>query len=190
MTNQQKGDSNIVTSRQHACVVWMTGLSGAGKSTLATLLHHALQGMGQASYLLDGDALRTGLNQDLGFDDKSREENIRRIAHVAQMMVDAGLIVIVAAISPFGADRAKARRLFAAGKFLEVFIDTPLATAEKRDVKGLYKKARSGQLPNFTGISSPYEAPVKPEVHVQTQNKTPEQSLAQILEVLLSQHRA
>ena len=170
---------------QRPCAVWMTGLSGAGKSTLAGLLHHTLQRMGQPSYLLDGDALRKGLNQDLGFDAASRAENIRRVAHVARLMVDAGLVVIVATISPFEADRARARSLFEVGEFMEVFIDTPLATAEQRDVKGLYKKARAGQLPNFTGISSPYEIPAKPEVHVLTHNKTPEQSLAQIVQALL-----
>ena len=153
---------------QQAAVVWLTGLSGAGKSTLANLVEKRLFALGRHSYLLDGDNVRHGLNRDLGFTDADRVENIRRVAEVARLMVDAGLIVITAFISPFRAERAMARGLMADGEFIEVHVDTPLAVAEARDVKGLYRKARSGALKNFTGIDSPYEAPEAPELRVDT----------------------
>ena len=153
---------------QRPAVVWMTGLSGAGKSTIANLIEKKLHAMGRHTYLLDGDNVRHGLNKDLGFTEADRVENIRRVAEVARLMVDAGLIVITAFISPFRAERAMARGLMAEGEFIEVFVDTPLEVAEQRDGKGLYKKARRGELKNFTGIDSPYEAPETPELRVNT----------------------
>ena len=153
---------------QRPAVVWMTGLSGAGKSTIANLIEKKLHAMGRHTYLLDGDNVRHGLNKDLGFTEADRVENIRRVAEVARLMVDAGLIVITAFISPFRAERAMARGLMAEGEFIVVFVDTPLEVAEQRDGKGLYKKARRGELKNFTGIDSPYEAPETPELRVNT----------------------
>jgi bifunctional enzyme CysN/CysC len=157
---------------QRGRVVWLTGLSGSGKSTIANLVEKKLYANGRHTYLLDGDNVRHGLNKDLGFTDEDRVENIRRVAEVAKLMVDAGLIVLVSFISPFRAERAMARGLMAPGDFVEVFVDTPLAEAEKRDVKGLYKKARAGELKNFTGIDSPYEAPENPEIRVDTTTMT------------------
>ncbi|MEZ5958737.1 MAG: sulfate adenylyltransferase subunit CysN [Hyphomonadaceae bacterium] len=153
---------------QKPAVLWFTGLSGAGKSTIANLVEKKLHSLGKHTVLLDGDNVRHGLNRDLGFTDADRVENIRRVAEVARLMSDAGLIVLVSFISPFRAERDLARRLMADGEFYEVFVDTPLAEAEKRDVKGLYKKARAGQLTNFTGVNSPYEAPEAPEIHIDT----------------------
>ena len=153
---------------QRACVLWFTGLSGAGKSTVANLVEKRLHALGRHTYTLDGDNVRHGLNKDLGFTDADRVENIRRVAEVSRLMVDAGLIVLVSFISPFRSERRLARELMQPGEFLEVFVDTPLAEAEKRDVKGLYKKARRGELKNFTGIDSPYEPPEHPEIHLQT----------------------
>jgi bifunctional enzyme CysN/CysC len=153
---------------QRACVLWLTGLSGAGKSTIANRIEKRLAAEGRHTYLLDGDNVRHGLNKDLGFTAQDRVENIRRVAEVSKLMVDAGLIVLVSFISPFRSERHMARELFAAGEFIEVFIDTPLAEAERRDVKGLYKKARRGELKNFTGIDSPYEAPEDAEIRIDT----------------------
>ncbi|MGD9980741.1 MAG: sulfate adenylyltransferase subunit CysN [Hyphomonadaceae bacterium] len=153
---------------QKPAVLWFTGLSGAGKSTIANLVDKKLHSLGRHTVLLDGDNVRHGLNRDLGFTDADRVENIRRVAEVAKLMADAGLIVLVSFISPFRAEREMARGLMAEGEFFEVFVDTPLAEAEKRDVKGLYKKARAGQLKNFTGVDSPYEAPDNPEIHIDT----------------------
>lgn len=147
-------------------VIWMTGLSGAGKSTIANALEVALHDLRVRTYLLDGDNMRLGLNRDLGFSDADRVENVRRIAEVARLMLDAGLVVICAAISPFEREREAARERIGAERFVEVFIDTPLATCEARDPKGLYGKARAGQIPNFTGISSPYEVPPAPDVRI------------------------
>ena len=169
---------------QKPAVVWLTGLSGAGKSTIANLVEMKLLAMGRHSYLLDGDNVRHGLNRDLGFTDEDRVENIRRVAEVARLMVDAGLIVITAFISPFRAERAMARGLMAEGEFIEVHVDTPLDVVEQRDVKGLYKKARRGELRNFTGIDSPYEAPEAPELRVNTATCTPEQAADQVMERL------
>ena len=154
-----------IKHQQPRCL-WFTGLSGAGKSTIANLVEKKLLAMGQHTYLLDGDNVRHGLNKDLGFTDEDRVENIRRVAEVAKLMTDAGLIVLVSFISPFRAEREMARSLFAPGEFLEVFVDTPLAVAEARDAKGLYAKARRGELRNFTGIDSPYEAPEAPELRL------------------------
>ena len=149
---------------QRACVLWLTGLSGAGKSTIANALEAKLHALGQHTYLLDGDNVRKGLNRDLGFQDADRVENIRRVAEVAALMADAGLIVIAAFISPFAAERRMARSRVPPGEFLEIFVDTPLALAERRDPKGLYRKARRGELPHFTGIDSPYERPENPDL--------------------------
>ncbi len=157
-------------------VLWFTGLSGAGKSTIANLVEKKLHAMGRHTYLLDGDNVRHGLNKDLGFTEADRVENIRRVAEVARLMVDAGLIVLTAFISPFRAERALARSLLAAREFVEVHVDTPLDVAESRDVKGLYRKARRGELKNFTGIDSPYEAPEDPELRVDTVQRTPEEA--------------
>jgi bifunctional enzyme CysN/CysC len=153
---------------QRACVLWLTGLSGAGKSTIANRIEKILSAQGRHTYLLDGDNVRHGLSKDLGFTAQDRVENIRRVAEVARLMVDAGLIVIVSFISPFRSERRMARDLFAPGEFIEVFIDTPLEEAERRDVKGLYGKARRGELQNFTGIDSPYEVPERPEIRIDT----------------------
>jgi bifunctional enzyme CysN/CysC len=153
---------------QSSVVVWFTGLSGAGKSTIANLVERKLAALGRHTYLLDGDNVRHGLNRDLGFTAQDRVENIRRVAEVARLMVDAGLITLVSFISPFRAERAAARALFAPGDFVEIFVDTPLAEAERRDTKGLYRKARSGELRNFTGIDSPYESPTDAELRVDT----------------------
>ena len=153
---------------QQGCVLWFTGLSGAGKSAIANLVEKKLHGLGHHTYLLDGDNVRHGLNKDLGFTDADRVENIRRVGEVARLMVDAGLIVLTAFISPFRAERSMARSLVEEGEFVEVFVDTPLEVAEQRDVKGLYKKARRGELKNFTGIDSPYEAPEEPEIRLDT----------------------
>jgi len=154
--------------RQKPCVIWFTGLSGAGKSTLANALERALFERGHHCYLLDGDNVRHGLNRDLGFSDADRVENIRRIAEVAKLLVDAGLIAMTAFISPFRADRQLARDLLPADEFIEVHVATSLAVCEQRDPKGLYRKARAGQIPNFTGIDSAYEAPVDPELVIDT----------------------
>jgi bifunctional enzyme CysN/CysC len=148
--------------------IWFTGLSGSGKSTIANLLEKRLYAQGKHTYLLDGDNIRHGLNRDLGFIEADRVENIRRVAEVAKLMVDAGLIVLVSFISPYRNERQMARELFGPNEFVEVFVDTPIEECEKRDVKGLYAKARTGQLKNFTGIDSPYEAPEKPEIHLKT----------------------
>jgi bifunctional enzyme CysN/CysC len=161
---------------QKPCVLWFTGLSGAGKSTIANLVEKRLLAARKHTYLLDGDNVRHGLNKDLGFTDADRVENIRRVAEVARLMVEAGLIVLVAFISPFRSERRMARELVAAGEFIEVFVDTPLAEAERRDVKGLYKKARRGELQHFTGIDSPYEAPEHPEIRIDTMATTPDEA--------------
>jgi len=166
------------------CIIWYTGLSGSGKSTIANAVDRKLFERGCHSYLLDGDNVRHGLNKDLGFDDNSRVENIRRITEVANLMTDAGLIVGTAFISPFLADRAQAREL-AVADFVEVFVDTPLDVCEGRDPKGLYKKARAGDIPHFTGISSPYEPPVAPEVHLRTNELSIEDAAEHVIEVLV-----
>ncbi len=165
--------------------LWFTGLSGSGKSTVANLVDKRLMASGLHTYLLDGDNVRHGLNKDLGFSDEDRVENIRRVAEVARLMVDAGLIVLVSFISPFRAERRMARDLFDDGEFIEVFVDTPLAVAESRDVKGLYAKARAGKIPNFTGIDSPYEVPEAPELRLDTQAETPEALAERVVKRLL-----
>ncbi|MDH0142040.1 sulfate adenylyltransferase subunit CysN [Aquipseudomonas alcaligenes] len=166
------------------CVIWLTGLSGAGKSTIANLLERRLHALGVHTYLLDGDNVRHGLNKDLGFTAADRVENIRRIGEVAKLMVDAGLMVVTAFISPFRSERQLARDLVAEGEFIEVFVDTPLAEVEKRDPKGLYKKARRGELKNFTGIDSPYEAPEQPEIRIETLRHSAEEAADLIVQQL------
>ena len=169
---------------QNACVLWFTGLSGAGKSTIANLVERTLHGRGLHTYLLDGDNVRHGLNRDLGFTDEDRVENIRRVAEVAKLMVDAGLIVIVSFISPFRSERRMARGLVEDREFIEIFVDTPLGVAEERDPKGLYKKARRGELKNFTGIDSPYETPEHAEIRVDTTVNTAEAAAELIIRML------
>lgn len=166
---------------QDARVIWLTGLSGAGKSTIANLVEKRLASEGRHTYLLDGDNVRHGLNKDLGFTEADRVENIRRVAEVAKLMVDAGLIVLVSFISPFRVERQMARDLMDEGEFIEVFIDTPLSEAERRDVKGLYKKARAGELKNFTGVDSPYEAPETPEIRIDTTRLSAEEAAEEIV---------
>jgi adenylylsulfate kinase len=171
--------------QQTACLLWYTGLSGSGKSTIANAVDAMLFARQCHSYLLDGDNVRHGLNGDLGFSDSDRVENIRRISEVAQLFVDAGLIVSTAFISPFRADRALAASKLASGEFIEVFIDTPIEICEQRDPKGLYKKARAGEIKDFTGIDSAYEAPENPIIHVRTADKSIEQCAQQIIDHLI-----
>ncbi len=175
---------------QHPRCLWFTGLSGAGKSTIANAAERRLLALGHHTYLLDGDNIRHGLNRDLGFTDEDRVENIRRVAEVARLMVDAGLIVLVSFISPFRAERRMAREHFAAGEFIEVFVDAPLALCEQRDVKGLYAKARAGQLQHFTGIDSPYEAPEAPELHLHADRDSALAMAEQVVRAVLADDRA
>jgi bifunctional enzyme CysN/CysC len=178
-------EHHATLKNQQPTVLWLTGLSGAGKSTIANLVEKKLARMNRHTFLLDGDNVRHGLNKDLGFTETDRIENIRRVGEVAKLMTDAGLIVITAFISPFRAERDMVRQMMRPGEFVEIFIDTPLAMAEARDVKGLYKKARSGQLKNFTGIDSPYEAPSAAEIHIDTTKMTPEQAAEEIVRKLI-----
>ena len=171
---------------QKPVVVWMTGLSGSGKSTIANALEKKLLQMNFHTFILDGDNIRLGLNKDLGFTDADRVENIRRVGQVAKLMIDAGLIVIVAFISPFRSDRDLVKKMIGKKEFVEVFIDTPLSVAEDRDVKGLYAKARSGKLKNFTGIDSPYETPENPDIHIKTDNQTIDESVNAILKKIIN----
>ena len=162
-------------------LIWFTGLSGSGKSTLAGALEVYLHNQGVPTYLLDGDNIRTGLNKDLDFSEESRKENIRRIGEVSKLFLDAGLVVITAFISPFKSDRESAKELVGAENFVEVFVDCPLEVCEQRDVKGLYAKARRGEIPNFTGITSPFEVPEKPTVKVNTAENDLEECLKQLI---------
>ena len=169
---------------QQPMVLWLTGLSGAGKSTIADRLEQNLLAAGKHTYLLDGDNLRHGLNRDLGFSLEDRSENVRRVAEVAKLMADAGLIVIVALISPFRSQRAMARALVREGEFVEIFIDAPLAVCEARDPKGLYARARQGELSDFTGIDSPYEPPLKPELRIRSDQPSVDDEVDEILRFL------
>ena len=178
-------DAHAGLKHQKPAVLWFTGLSGSGKSTIANLVEKQLHRMNRHTFLLDGDNVRHGLNKDLGFTEADRIENIRRVGEVAKLMADAGLIVITAFISPFRAEREMVRNMLPDGEFIEIFVDTPLAVAEARDVKGLYKKARAGNLKNFTGIDSPYEPPLNPALHIDTTAITPEQAAAMIVQRLI-----
>jgi bifunctional enzyme CysN/CysC len=178
-------DAHANLKNQKPAVLWFTGLSGSGKSTIANLVEKKLHRMNRHTFLLDGDNVRHGLNKDLGFTEADRIENIRRVGEVAKLMADAGLIVITAFISPFKAERELVRSMLPAGEFFEIHIDTPLSVAEERDVKGLYKKARAGDLKNFTGIDSPYEAPASPEVRIDTTKMTPDEAASYIVDLLL-----
>ncbi|MEM1200129.1 MAG: adenylyl-sulfate kinase [Pseudomonadota bacterium] len=169
---------------QKPCVLWFTGLSGAGKSTIADKLEQKLYQAGKRTYLLDGDNVRHGLNRDLGFSDEDRVENIRRIAEMSKLFVDAGLIVLVSFISPFKAEREMARALMEDGEFIEIFVDTPLTVCEERDPKGLYKKARAGEIKQFTGIDSAYEAPQAPEMVLKADQIGPDELADQIIAFL------
>ena len=165
-------------------MLWFTGLSGSGKSTIANLVEKKLAARGRHTFLLDGDNVRHGLNRDLGFTEADRIENVRRVGEVARLMTDAGLIVLTAFISPFRAERELVRRMVPEGEFIEIFVDTPLADAEKRDPKGLYAKARAGEIKNFTGIDSPYEVPESPEIRIDTMAMDAEAAANLIVEEL------
>lgn len=173
--------------KQKPVLLWYTGLSGSGKSTVANAVDALLFDLGCHSYLLDGDNVRHGLNGDLGFSDDAREENIRRISEVAKLFLDAGLIVSTAFISPFASDRAQARAKLAEGEFIEVYIDTPITICEQRDPKGLYKKARAGEIKDFTGIDSSYDVPIAPQIHVKTAEQSIIQCAEQIVGYLMTQ---
>ncbi|CAJ1316423.1 adenylyl-sulfate kinase [Paenibacillus sp. CFBP13512] len=166
---------------QRSVVIWLTGLSGSGKSTIAFALEKELFAHERACYVLDGDNIRHGLNRDLGFSEQDRKENLRRIGEVAKLFMDAGSIVIAAFISPHAQDRQMVRDLFEEGDFIEVYIDCSLSACEERDPKGLYKKARAGEIPNFTGVSAPYEAPQQPELTIDTEHESVEQCVAKVI---------
>jgi adenylylsulfate kinase len=170
--------------KQKPCILWFTGLSGSGKSTIANEVEFKLIELQQHTYLLDGDNIRMGLNRGLSFSDADRVENIRRIGEVSKLFVDSGLIVLSAFISPFQADRDQVRALVEEGEFIEIFVDTPLEICERRDPKGLYKKARAGEIPNFTGISSPYEVPLSPEIHIFNNDKSVEEAAEEVVNYL------
>jgi adenylylsulfate kinase len=174
-------------SGHRGCTIWLTGLSGSGKSTLAVALEKRLLERGLGAYVLDGDNIRHGLNKDLGFSPKDRNENIRRIGEVAKLFTDANVVNITAFISPYRADRDQVRALMAEGDFIEVFVDCPLAVCEGRDPKGLYKKARAGEIPEFTGISAPYETPLNPEITLRTDRETEEESVLRLVTYLEGQ---
>ena len=178
-------EAHAALKHQRPAVLWFTGLSGSGKSTIANLVEKKLHALGHHTFLLDGDNVRHGLNKDLGFTEADRIENIRRVGEVAKLMTDAGLIVLTAFISPFAAEREMVRAMLPKGEFAEIYVDTPLAEAERRDVKGLYKKARAGELKNFTGIDSPYEAPLQPELRVDTASESPEAAAERIVDFVL-----
>jgi adenylylsulfate kinase len=170
---------------QHAKLFWFTGLSGSGKSTLAVQLEAQLHELGFKTYLLDGDNIRAGLNNDLTFTDEDRIENIRRIGEVSKLLMDAGIIVLSAFISPFRSDREQVRSIVGPGNYAEIFVDAPLEVCEQRDVKGLYKKARAGEVKNFTGIDSPYEAPENPDIHIPTHELSVDQSIEKLLSFVI-----
>lgn len=170
--------------KQKPVILWFTGLSGSGKSTIANAVEAKLYEMGKHTYLLDGDNIRHGLNRDLGFSEKDRIENIRRIGEVAKLFVDSGLIVLTAFISPFQKDRDLVRKMVEESEFIEIYVDTPLEICEQRDPKGLYKKARAGEIPDFTGISSPYEPPKNPEIHLKNDKMSIEECVEKVIEYL------
>jgi adenylylsulfate kinase len=170
---------------QHTALLWFTGLSGSGKSTLAVQLEAQLHARGFKTYLLDGDNIRAGLNKDLTFTDEGRVENIRRIGEVSKLLMDAGIIVLSAFISPFRSDREQVKKIVGEKNFAEIFVDAPLEVCEQRDVKGLYKKARAGEVKNFTGIDSPYEAPLSPDIHIPTHELSVDQSIENLLDFVI-----
>jgi len=178
-----KADRETVLGHK-GCTIWMTGLSASGKSTLAVALEKRLWERGVRAYVLDGDNVRHGLNKDLGFSPQDRNENIRRIGEVAKLFTDAAVVNVTAFISPYRADRDQVRALMAEGDFMEVFVDCPVEVCERRDPKGLYKKARAGQIPEFTGISAPYEEPLAPEVTLHTDRESEDESLSHLLQYL------
>jgi len=175
-------------NNHRSCLLWFTGLSGAGKSSLAAAVEKELYSYGIRSYVLDGDNIRHGLNSNLGFTPEDRKENIRRIGEVSRLFVDAGLFALTAIISPYREDRQMVRERFAKGEFIEIYVKCPLEVCEMRDPKGLYKKARRGEIQNFTGISAPYEEPLQPEIVVETDKQTLEQSVAQVIQYLKERH--
>ena len=181
------GGRSAAPRRHRGCTVWLTGLSGSGKSTIAVEVEKRLLERGVRTYILDGDNIRHGLNQNLGFSPEDRTENIRRIGEVAKLFSDAGLVALTAFISPYRADRDQVRAIMQPGDFIEVFVDCPVEVCEQRDVKGLYKKARAGEIKEFTGISAPYEAPSKPEMVLETSGQSVEKSALQILAYLEQQ---
>jgi len=172
-------------TNQKPCILWFTGLSGSGKSTVANALEEILYNNNNFTYLLDGDNVRHGLNQDLGFDNASRIENIRRVGEVGKLFIDSGLIVLSAFISPFQSDRKIVKSLVEEQEFIEIFIDTPLEICEMRDAKGLYKKARAGEIKDFTGIDSPYEKPIEPTIHIKNSQLSIEEACIQIIDYLI-----
>lgn len=174
-------DTRNRKNNHNSFVLWFTGLSGSGKSTIANKVEEALFQQGVQTYTLDGDNIRLGINKGLGFSAEDRSENLRRIAEVAKLFVDAGTITLAAFVSPTRADRQQVKNTIGADDFVEVFIDTPLEECERRDVKGLYKKARAGEIKNFTGIDAPYEPPLKPDIHIRTVEETIEQAVAKII---------
>ncbi|MFZ2904610.1 MAG: adenylyl-sulfate kinase [Cyclobacteriaceae bacterium] len=190
MSNLYPIQTKVVTAdrqqllKQRAKLIWFTGLSGSGKSTLAVQLEAQLFSLGFKTYLLDGDNIRSGLNKDLTFTDEGRVENIRRIGEVSKLMLDAGLIVLSAFISPFRSEREQVKKIVGAENYVEVFVDTPLEVCEQRDVKGLYKRARTGEVKNFTGISSPYEAPEKPDLIIKTDQTDIQQSTGLLMKLV------
>ena len=170
--------------RQQGVLIWLTGLPSSGKSTIAYTVEHALAASGHLAYVLDGDNIRFGLNKNLGFSADDRAENIRRIGEVGKLFVDGGFLTLASFVSPYQADRDGVRALMAEGDFVEIFIDTPIELCEERDPKGLYKKARAGEIPNFTGVSDPYEEPEKPELVIETDTATPSEAAAQVIDLL------
>ena len=184
-SQQVTKEKRVKLTKQKPCILWFTGLSGSGKSTIANAVEEMLLGNGNYTYLLDGDNLRHGLNQDLGFDAASRVENIRRVGEVAKLFVDSGQIVLSAFISPFVSDRERVKGLVSREEFIEIFIDTPLAVCEERDPKGLYQKARAGEIKEFTGIDSPYESPLNPQIHIKTDRLSIEEASMQIIKYLI-----
>ena len=178
-----RGDREAIVG-QRGVTIWLTGLSGSGKSTIAIAAEHELTNLGRLAFVLDGDNIRHGLNQNLGFSPEDRTENIRRIGEVSKLFSEAGVIIFASFISPYRSDRDAVRALVGAGNFVEVFVDASLETCERRDIKGIYKKARAGEIPEFTGISAPYEAPESPELVLDTNRQSVEESVGEIVEYL------